>query len=298
MYDRVTIQAELAIQLRGTPGNPANRMSFREFMVNVQEFRVYLAMLGSQTHVSMIHTPGVYYSLASATSTYQGKVLAFVGDRRATKEPTPSCLPTTKTWEWHTGDSVTNFDKFMEFHNMEANEGNLWMPTVGDGPPAKLKVPNLVAIPNILDDLLQNQGLAVTPYNVLASINDFILQSGEPGDHWEYVRKWFLVAGQANANGKSKLFLDTTPVTVNDEDFDRWVGTCLDIAFGPRPATSAAPAAGMIGNQPAMDFLALSKMLSTTIGANMMQFSQTVTPTVWAVTQPLPSERVSTRIRS
>jgi hypothetical protein len=36
----------------------------------------------------------------------------------------------------------------------------------------------------------------------------------------------------------------------------------------------------MIGNQPAMDFLVLSKMLSTTIGANMMQFSQTVTPTV------------------
>jgi hypothetical protein len=36
----------------------------------------------------------------------------------------------------------------------------------------------------------------------------------------------------------------------------------------------------MIGNQSAMDFLALSKMLSTTIGTNMMQFSQTVTPAV------------------
>jgi hypothetical protein len=62
-------------------------------VVNVQEFRVYLAMLGSQTHVSMIHTPGVYYSLPSATGTYQGKVLAFVGDRRATKEPTPDLPP-------------------------------------------------------------------------------------------------------------------------------------------------------------------------------------------------------------
>ena len=93
MYDPATIQAELAIQLRGIPGDPANRMSFCEFVVNVQEFRVYLAMLGSQTHVSMIHTLGVYYSLASATSTYQGKVLAFVGDRRATKEPTPDLPP-------------------------------------------------------------------------------------------------------------------------------------------------------------------------------------------------------------
>jgi hypothetical protein len=90
MYDPATIQAELAVQLRGTPGDLANRTSFRE------------SMLGNQTHVSMIHTPGVYYSLVSATSTYQCKVLAFIGDRRATKEPTPICLQTTKTWNWHT----------------------------------------------------------------------------------------------------------------------------------------------------------------------------------------------------
>jgi len=248
-------------------------------MVNVQEFWVYLAMLVNQTHVSMIHTPGVYYSLASATSPYQGKVLAFIGDRRATKEPTPICLPTTKTWDWHTGDVVMDFDKFNEFHGVEVNRGNLWMPTVGDGAPAELKVQNLVAIPNMLVDLLRNQGSAVTPYDVLASIDDFVQQSGEPGHHWEFVRKWCLVAGQANANGKSKVFLDTTPVTVDDEEFDRWVGTRLGIAFGPRPSTYAGPAAGMTGNQQAMDFLALSQMLSTTIGTNMMQFSQAVAPT-------------------
>jgi hypothetical protein len=247
MYDPATIQAELAVQLRGTPGNLENRTSFRKFVVNVQEFQVYLAMLGNQTHVSMIHTPGVYYSLASTTSTYQGKVLAFIGDRRATKKTTPICLPTTKTWDWHTGDAVMDFDKFSEFHDVEANKGNLWMPTVGDGVPAELKVPNLVAIPNMLFDLLHNQGSAVTPYDVLASIDDFVQQSGEPGHHWEYFRKWCLVAGQANANGKSKMCLDTTPVTVDDEDFDRWVGTRLDIAFGPRPQTAAGPSAGVKG---------------------------------------------------
>jgi hypothetical protein len=195
-----------------------------------------------------------------------------------------------------------DFDKFIEFHNVEANKGNLWTPPVGDGAPAKLKVPNLLAIPNMLVNLLRNQGFAVTPYDVLASIDDFVQQSGEPGHHWEYVRKWRLVAGQANANMKSKVFLDTTPGTVNDEDFDRGVGTRLDIAFGPRPSMSAGPTAGMTGNQPAMDFLALSKMLSTTIGTNMMQFSQAVIPTGGqleprAVTQHLPPERVSTKIK-
>ena len=106
-----------------------------------------------------------------------------------------------------------------------------------------------------------------------------------------------------NANGKSKVFLDITPVTVNDKNLDRWVGTRFNIAFGPCPATSVTPAAGMTGTQPAMDFFALSKMLSTTIGTNMMQFSQAVTPTGGgqpeprAATQPLSPERVSTKIK-
>ena len=186
---------------------------------------------------------------------------------------------TSKAWEWHTGNAVTDFDKFSEFYDVEANKGTLWMPAAGDGAPAKLKVPNLVAIPNVLVDLLRTQGMAVTPYDVLASIDDFVQESGEPSHHWDYIRKWCLVAGQANANGKSKVFLDTTPVTINDGDFDRWVGNRLDITCGPRPLTSAGPAAGITGNQQAMDYLVLSKMLATTIGSSMMQFSQAITPT-------------------
>ena len=140
MYDPATIEAELSVQLRGTPGDLANQTAFRNFVVNVQQFRVYLAMLGGQTHIPMIHTPGVYYSIASATSTYQGKVLAFIGDRRATREPTLICLPTSKSWEWHTGNAVTDFDKFSEFYDVEANKGTLWTPAAGNGAPAKLNL--------------------------------------------------------------------------------------------------------------------------------------------------------------
>jgi hypothetical protein len=63
----------------------------------------------------MIHTPGVYYFIASATSTFQEKVLAFIRDRRATKEPTPVCLPTTKSWDWHTGHAIMDFTKLDEY---------------------------------------------------------------------------------------------------------------------------------------------------------------------------------------
>ena len=120
------------------------------------------------------------------------------------KKPTPICLPTSKSWEWHTGDAVADFDKFSEFYDVEANKGTLWTPAAGDGAPAKLKVPNLVAIPNVLVDLLRKQGSAVTPYDVLASIDDFVQGSGEPGDHWDYIRKWCLVAGQAKDKAQYK----------------------------------------------------------------------------------------------
>ncbi len=78
---------------------------------------------------------------------------------------------------------------------------------------------------------------------------------------------------------KAKVFLNTNPVTIDDMDFDRWVENRLDMTFGPRPSTSVGPAAGITGNQQAMDYLALSKMIATTIGSNMMQFSQAITPT-------------------
>ncbi len=99
MYDPATIEAELAVQCGINPTNTTSCTSFWDFAVNVQQFRIYLAMLGGQPHVTMIHTPGVYYSINPATNAYQGRVLAFIGDQRATKEPSPVCMPTTKTWE-------------------------------------------------------------------------------------------------------------------------------------------------------------------------------------------------------
>jgi hypothetical protein len=188
----------------------------------------------------MVHTPGVYYSISSATSTYQGKVLAFIGNRRATKEPTPVCLPATKTWEWHTGQANTDFAKLEEFYGAEANRGKLWTPDGNDGATEETKVPNLLAIPNALVDLLQTQGPTITPYDVLATVDNFIGVNGHPGGpQWDCVQKWCLVASQAGTSGKSKVFLNTSPVTIDDEDFDRWVGNRLDIAMRPRPAGGA-----------------------------------------------------------
>jgi hypothetical protein len=56
------------------------------------------------------------------------------------------------------------------------------------------------------------------------------------------------------------------------------VGTKLDITLGPQPSGATPITTAAAGGAQAMDYLAMSKMLATTIGANMMQFSQALTP--------------------
>jgi hypothetical protein len=97
MYDLALIDTKLSVQLAVDPGDATLCTAFRDFVVSLQQFQVYLAMLGGQSYITMVDTPGVCYSIKVSTSAYQGKIMVFFGDRRATKESTPVCLPTTKS---------------------------------------------------------------------------------------------------------------------------------------------------------------------------------------------------------
>jgi hypothetical protein len=166
MYDPTTIDAKLAFQCGINLFDATSRTSFRDFVVNVQHFCVYLAMLGGQPHLTMVNTQEVYYSINPTTSAYQGGVLVFIGDRRAMKEPNPVCLPTTKTWEWYE-------DHFA----IEASQGTLWTPGTREGTSGAIQVPHLLAIPNALVNLLRTHGPATTPHDALMTVDDFILSS-------------------------------------------------------------------------------------------------------------------------
>jgi hypothetical protein len=279
MYNPATIEAELAVQHGINPTNATSRSSFWDFAISVQQFRVYLVMLGGQPHVTMIHTPGAYYSIINhSTSTYQGRVLAFIGDQRATKEPNPVCMPTTKTWEWFSGDAVTHFAAFNDHYAVDASRGTLWMPVTGEDTSGAIQVPHLLAIPNVLVDLLRTQGMAITPHEILMMVDDFIASSPHPtGQQLECVRKWCLVAGQSGANRKSKVFLEISPVTIDDDDFDLWVGNCLDISLGPRLGGSPQATVGPEANG-GMDYSALARMMDMTVGTMMMHLNQAVAP--------------------
>ena len=180
MYNLATIEAELAMQHGINPTNATSHSSFRDFAVNVQHFCIYLAMLGGQPHVTMIHTPEAYYSINPAMSAYQGRVLAFIRDQRATKEPNPVCMPTTKTWEWLSGTAVTNFIAFEDQYATEASCGTLWTPVTGEDTSGAIQVPHLLTIPNVLVDLLRMQRMAITPHEVLMTADNFITSSPHP----------------------------------------------------------------------------------------------------------------------
>ncbi len=59
-----------------------------------------------------------------------------------------------------------------------------------------------------------------------------------PDDQWKTVIDWCILAGQANLNGagKSLLAIEVNSVAIDDDEFDTWVGSKLDVAYGPRPA--------------------------------------------------------------
>jgi hypothetical protein len=206
MYNPATIKAKLAVQLSINPTNATSPSSFQDFAISIQQCHSYLTMLGGQPHVSMIHTPGAYYSINPATSTYQHRVLAFIGDRRATEEPNPVYIPTTNIWEWFSGNAVTNFAAFEDHYAADASRGTLWTPVAGEDTSGAIQLPHPLTILNVLVDLLRTQEMAITPHEVLMTVDDFIASSPHPtGQQWECVCKWCLVAGQSGAKGKSKI---------------------------------------------------------------------------------------------
>jgi hypothetical protein len=123
-YEPITVAVELSLQ-RNIQGNPTKQAAFQEFATNYTQMRVYLAMVGEQKTVTMIHTIGAFYSIRAATNLYRGKILRFIGDRRATKEPTPVCLPQNKAWQWCVAQVNTDKEDFMTFYESEENT-NKW----------------------------------------------------------------------------------------------------------------------------------------------------------------------------
>jgi hypothetical protein len=182
MFDPAILGAELKLQW-DIQGNVTKQNDFKEFAINYTQLWVYIEMLGDQKTITMIHTLRAFYSLNMATNSYQGKVLIFIGDWQATKEPTPSCLPQTKTWKWYTGQAMDNAEALVNHFGDPNTRGTWWRPT--EGATTKMKVPYLHFIPNALVELLRNQGTQATPADVWTTLGNVIANGGMTEVQWE-----------------------------------------------------------------------------------------------------------------
>jgi hypothetical protein len=74
--------------------------------------------------------------------------------------------------------------------------------------------------------------------------------------------------------GRARCSSYTVPVTIDNEEFDRWVGNKLNSTLGPQASGAPpTPTTAAAGTQ-TLDYITMSKMLASTIRTNMMQFSQ------------------------
>ncbi len=75
---------------------------FQEVVGGLQEFWTYLLIKPGSAFVTVLHLPLKFVAISEATQHLQGRYVGFVGDRTATKDPTPVVLPQLSTWKWET----------------------------------------------------------------------------------------------------------------------------------------------------------------------------------------------------
>lgn len=120
-----TQHAELEWQRTGKN----KQKEFKEQVAGHNKLMVFLFIREKQQGqiITMVHGISRYYNFMSSLN---GTMLAFVGDRTATMNPTPVvALPDIKPWEWVTADISTDWKKYMEkCEEAPENRGQLWKP--------------------------------------------------------------------------------------------------------------------------------------------------------------------------
>ncbi len=79
------------------------------------------------------------------------------------------------------------------------------------------------------------------------------------------------MARQADANNrKSLLSIEVKSVVIDDDEFDTWVESKLDMALGKQPAKHWPPQITTALHPPAHDHLQMARLLASTVGQGMM----------------------------
>jgi hypothetical protein len=78
---------------REVDSNTNKITQFKELVGGLQDFRTYLFIKPGSAFVTVLHSTMKYVAISEVTQHLQGRLIGFVGDCTATKEPTAIVLP-------------------------------------------------------------------------------------------------------------------------------------------------------------------------------------------------------------
>jgi hypothetical protein len=223
-------------------------------MGSLQEFKAYMFVKQGSCFATVMHSPMKFAAISTATGHLQGRIIGFVGDRTATREPTPILLPQRKTWEWVKETVNTDGPALMKHYADDpARIGTLWKGEGGDEDArAELHTPWLLAIPLWLLDRIRQEGRALMPHEILRMVVTHLEadSTGDYADAWATVAAWCILASQSTATGESLVAFTIEAITeVEDEYLGKWLEQRLDATMGPRSRESEPPTVAQGGGQ-------------------------------------------------
>ena len=249
-----TIPQELNWQ-RSVEGDPTKINHWKDVMGNLQEFKAYIFVRQGSCYATVMHSPMKFAAISPATAHLQGRIIGFVGDRTATREPTPILLPQLKTWQWVKETVFTDGPALIKhFGDDPARTGTLWKGEGGDDDSkTELHAPRLLSIPLWLLDCIRQEGRALMPYEILRMVVHHIeeVDTREYTDAWATVAAWCILASQGNTSGESLMSFSIEAITeVEDDYLGRWLEQRLDTTMGPRQQGAVPAVAPYRGGAP------------------------------------------------
>ena len=209
---------------RDINGDTQKIKQFQEVVGGLQDFRTYLLMKPGSAFVTVLHSPMKFVAISEATQHLQGRYVGFVGDRTATKDPTPVVLPQQSTWKWDTKTTSADAAAIEEYYIADpTRRGKLWAPDQADSDTwTAITAPRLLVAPLVLFQAIREERRPLMPHEIrgltLTIISDAD-DSTKACDDWQLVLTWCLLAAQQDSNGNSYLGVPVDAVTEGDDNY-------------------------------------------------------------------------------
>ncbi len=191
-------------------------------MGSIQDFKAYLFVKQGSGFITVMHSPLKFAAISAATQHLQGRIIGFVGDRTATREPTPILLPQL-AWQWVKELVFTDGNALIKHYEDDASRiGTLWK---GEGANAALRVeiqvPRLIAIPLWLLDRIKKKGQALMLHEILKIVVAHLEEANYThyATAWETLATWCYMASQGNKDGESLTSFSIEAITEVKDNF-------------------------------------------------------------------------------